>query len=83
MPTLGYLFEFDLSTLPEAVPEVICTNEADLVAADFLIIQGHFEVKCLWVIKSGEPCDCHSMSHKLYNNVWQNLRSFPIPSLVV
>ena len=22
MPTLGYLFEFDLSRLPEAVPEV-------------------------------------------------------------
>ena len=86
MPTLGYLFEFGLSTLPEAVPEVICTNEADLVAADFLMIQGHFEVKCLWVIKSGEPCDCHSMSHKLYKNVWQNLRSFltgGIPSLVV
>ena len=69
MPTLGYLFEFDHSMPPEAVPEVICTNEADLVAADFLMIQGHFEVKCLWVIKSGEPCDCHSMSHKLYKNV--------------
>ena len=40
----GLLFEFDLSTLPEAAPEVISTKEADLVAADFLMTQGHFEV---------------------------------------
>ena len=71
------------STLPEAVPEVICLKKAELVSADFLMIQGHFEVRCFGVIKSGEPCDCHSVTHKLYNTVWQNLRSFLIPSLVV
>ena len=54
-----------------------------VVSAEFLMIQGHFEVRFFRVIKSGEPCDCHSVTHKLYNNVLQNLRSFLIPSLVV
>ena len=87
MPTLGYLFEFDLSRLPEAVPEVIgLTNAGSVFCWIFLWAKVMSRSDVFESDKKVvNPVTVTPVTewHQLYNSVYQNLRSFLILSLVV